>query len=220
LQEPLRKIQTFVAMIRENENLSDNGKYNLQRMTSAAGKMRQLIDDLHAFSLINSTERKFEKIDFKLIVEEVKADLKDTISEKHATIEAIEICTANVIVFQFRQLMYNLLSNALKFSQPNIPSRIVIKSSIAKGSHLDIETLSKEKDYCHITVKDNGMGFESRFKDHIFEVFKKLHGLDVSAGTGMGLAIVKKIVENHNGIITATGELGKGSTFDIYIPAS
>ena len=141
LQEPLRKIQTFVTIIleNENENLSENGKYNFQRMQLAAGRMQQLIDDLLAFSRINTTERKFEKTDLSIIIEEVKTELKDTIQEKHATIEATELCPANIIAFQFRQLMYNLISNALKFSNPDIPSHIIIKSRIVKGSNLNNE---------------------------------------------------------------------------------
>jgi len=222
LQEPLRKIQTFVTIILENENknLSENGKYNFERMQLAAGRMQQLIDDLLAFSRINTTDHKFEKTELKVVIDEVCTELKDTILEKHATIEATELCAANIIVFQFRQLMYNLISNALKFSNPKIPSHINIKSEIVKGSKLNNEKLSPEKSYCHITVKDNGIGFEPHFSERIFEVFQKLHGKDVYAGTGIGLAIVKKIVENHNGIIIATGELNKGATFDIYIPAS
>jgi signal transduction histidine kinase len=222
LQEPLRKIQTFVTIIleKEEQNLSENGKYNFQRMQLAAGRMQQLIDDLLAFSRINTTELKFEKTDLHIIIEEVKAELKDTIQEKHATIEAIELCPANIIPFQFRQLMYNLISNALKFSNPDIRSHIVIRSRIVKGSELNNEKFSPEKNYCHITVKDNGIGFESHFSERIFGVFQKLHSKEVYGGTGIGLAIVKKIVENHNGIITATSELNKGATFDIYIPAN
>ena len=222
LQEPLRKIQTFVSIIldNENKNLSDTGKYNFQRMQLAAGRMQQLIDDLLAFSRINTTDHKFEKIDLSIIIEEVKTELRDTIQEKHATIETNELCPAHVITFQFRQLMYNLISNALKFSQPDIPSHIIINSSIVKGSKLNNGKLSPEKSYCHITIKDNGIGFEPKFSERIFEVFQKLHGKDVYAGTGIGLAIVKKIVENHNGIITATSELNKGATFDIYIPTA
>ena len=222
LQEPLRKIQTFVSIIleNENENLSDTGKYNFQRMQLAAGRMQQLIDDLLAFSRINTTDHKFEKMDLSIIVEEVKTELRDTIQEKHATIEAAELCSAHIIAFQFRQLMYNLISNALKFSQPDIPSHIIINSSIVKDSKLNNRKLSPEKSYCHITIKDNGIGFEPHFSERIFEVFQKLHGKDVYAGTGIGLAIVKKIVENHNGIITATSELNKGATFDIYIPTA
>ena len=222
LQEPLRKIQTFVTIILENENknLSEKGKYNFQRMQLAAGRMQQLIDDLLSFSRINTTDHKFEKTDLNVIIEEVKTELKDTIQEKHATIEVAELCTANTIIFQFRQLMYNLISNALKFSKPEVPSHIIIKSRIVKGSKLNNEKLSPDKSYCHITVEDNGIGFEPHFSERIFEVFQKLHGKDVYAGTGIGLAIVKKIVENHNGIITATSELNKGATFDIYIPAN
>ena len=221
LQEPLRKIQTFVTIILENEfeNLSENGKYNFQRMQLAAGRMQQLIDDLLAFSRISTTELNFEKTNLNSIIDEVKNELRDTIHENHATIEAIELCSANIIAFQFRQLMYNLISNALKFSKPNVPSHIIVKSRIVKGNTLNIDKLSPEKNYCHITVKDNGIGFEPHFSERIFEVFQKLHGKEVYAGTGIGLAIVKKIVENHNGIIIATGELNKGAQFDIYIPA-
>jgi len=222
LQEPLRKIQTFVTIILENENknLSEEGKYNFRRMQLAAGRMQQLIDDLLAFSRINTTDHKFEKTELNIIVEEVKTELKDTIQEKHATIEATELCPANIIVFQFRQLMYNLISNALKFSQPDVPSHILIKSRIVRGNKLKNVKLSTEKNYCHITVKDNGIGFEPHFSERIFGVFQKLHGKDVYEGTGIGLAIVKKIVENHNGIIIATSELNKGARFDIYIPAA
>ena len=229
LQEPLRKIQTFATIIleKEKQNLSDNGKYNFQRIQSAAARMQQLIEDLLAYSRINTTERKFEKTDLNIIIEEVKTELKDTIQEKHATIEATELSPCNIIAFQFRQLMYNLISNALKFSNPDIPSHIIIKSRIVKGSKLNNarlndktgqERLSPEKNYCHITVKDNGIGFEPHFSKRIFEVFQKLHSKEEYAGTGIGLAIVKKIVENHNGIIIATSELNKGATFDIYIP--
>ena len=220
LQEPLRKIQTFVSIILENEKLTENGKYNFERMQLSAGRMQLLIDDLLAFSRIATTELKFEKTELSQIVEEVKAELKDTINDKKATIEVTELCAANIIPFQFRQLMYNLISNALKFSQADQLSHIIIASRILKGSKLNNEKLSPEKNYCHVTVKDNGIGFEPHFSERIFGVFQKLHGKEVYAGTGIGLAIVKKIVENHNGIITATSELKKGATFDIYIPAN
>jgi len=222
LQEPLRKIQTFVTIILENENknLSDNGKYNFQRMQLAAGRMQQLIDDLLAFSRINTTELKFEKTDLTNIIEEVKTELKDTIQEKQATIEATEICPANIIPFQFRQLLYNLISNALKFSTPGVPPHIIIRSRMVKGSELHNEKLSPEKLYCHITVKDNGIGFESHFSERIFGVFQKLHSKEVYEVTGNGLANGKKNVVNHNGILLSTMELHMVATFDIYIPAN
>ena len=237
LQEPLRKIQTFVTIILESDgkNLSDKGKYNFKRMQLAAGRMQQLIDDLLAFSRISTTDHKFENTDLTIIIEEVKNDLRDTIQEKKATIEVGEICPVNIIAFQFRQLLYNLISNALKFSNPKIPSHIIINSSIFKGSTINNtrqpsipasdkkdqtvqEIFSAEKNYCHISIKDNGIGFEPQFSERIFGVFQKLHSKEVYEGTGIGLAIVKKIVENHKGFITATGELNKGSTFDIYLP--
>ncbi len=221
LQEPLRKIQTFVSIILENENknLSESGKNSFLRMQMAAGRMQQLIDDLLTFSRISTTDLIFEKTELSVIVDEVKTDLRDTISEKQAIIVSEKLCSANVIAFQFRQLMYNLISNALKFSDPDVPSRILVESEIVKGNKFVSHKLSSDKNYCHIRVKDNGIGFEPHFNERIFEVFQKLHGKEVYAGTGIGLAIVKKIVENHNGIITATSSLNKGAQFDIFIPA-
>jgi PAS domain S-box-containing protein len=221
LQEPLRKIQTFVTIILENEseNLTENGKYNFERMQLAAGRMQQLIDDLLAFSRINTTELIFENVALSSIVDEVKNELRDTIQEKMAIIEYNELGSVNIIAFQFRQLVYNLISNALKFSSPNRKPLIIIKSAFVKGSKTNIESLSLKKKYCHITFKDNGIGFEPHFSERIFEVFQKLHGKETYAGTGIGLAIVKKIVENHGGIIVATSELNKTAQFDIYIPA-
>jgi two-component system CheB/CheR fusion protein len=189
-------------------------------MQLEAKRMQQLIKDLLAFSRIRTTDHKFENTDLGIIVNEIISELNDIIGEKQATITATVLCPANIIPFQFRQLMYNLISNALKFSRPGIPPRILVKSRLVKGNKLYHPKLSQDKDYCHITVKDNGIGFESHFSDHIFEVFQKLHRKEEYAGTGIGLAIVKKIVENHMGIIIATGELNKGARFDIYLPLS
>ncbi len=218
LQEPLRKIQTFIFMTVEEENLSENVKHNLLRIQLAAERMQQLIEDLLAFSKVKTTERKFEKIDLSLIINEVKEDLKDIFKAKHATIEISEMCSVNVIVFQFRQLLYNLISNALKFSKVDDPPIIQIECRIEKGNKLINEKLSPKINYYHVSIKDKGIGFEPKYSEQIFEVFKKLHSKDVYVGTGIGLAIVKKIVENHNGFIKATGELNKGVTFDIYFP--
>lgn len=221
LQEPLRKIQTFVSRISENESavLSDKGKEYFLRIQESAKRMQTLIEDLLAFSRVNTGERKFVNTGLNVIVEEVRAEFKERIEETHATIEASDLCPVNVIRFQFRQLMLNLIGNALKFSTPSVPPHIVITSTVQPGAQLNNEKLSPQKRYCHITVSDNGIGFESKFNDRIFEVFQKLHAKDEYAGTGIGLAIVKKIVENHNGLITATSELSKGARFDIYIPA-
>jgi light-regulated signal transduction histidine kinase (bacteriophytochrome) len=222
LQEPLRKIQILAGRIleKETENLSATGMDYFQRIQTAAARMRQLIEDLLVYSRTNIAERKFEMIDLNKIIEEVKAELKENIEEKHAMIEVTEMCEMNVIPFQFRQLMHNLLRNALKFSSPKRPPHILIKSRIEKGYKLNNAKLAGAKSYCHISVTDNGIGFEPEYKDRIFEVFQKLHNREEYEGTGIGLSIVKKIVENHNGIVTATGELDKGATFDIYIPVS
>jgi light-regulated signal transduction histidine kinase (bacteriophytochrome) len=220
LQEPLRKIQTFVTVIldQEKESLSERGRYNFKRMQEAAERMRQLIQGLLAFSRMNAADRKFEDTDLTAIVEEVKLELQDIIAEKDATIE-MQLSKARIIPFQFMQLMNNLMSNSLKFSRQDIPARIVIKSSTVNGEQLKHEKLSPKRKYCHISFQDNGIGFEPHFSERIFEVFQKLHSKDEYPGTGIGLAIVKKIVDNHNGYIIAKGELNKGATFDIYIPA-
>lgn len=221
LQEPLRKIQTFASRIleKEEQNLSDNGKAYFNRMQEAAKRMQTLIEDLLAYSRTSTIERKFVKTDLNIIIEEVKADLKEAIQEKNATIEATDLYKVNIIPFQFRQLMYNLISNALKFSKPAVPPHIIITSDIKEGSQLHNEKLLPEKLYCHISVTDNGIGFEPEFKDRIFEIFQRLHDRSEYQGTGIGLAIVKKIVENHNGMITGTSKLNNGARFDIYFPA-
>lgn len=219
LQEPLRKIHTFITIILENETLSDTGKHNFKRIQAATKRMQQLIEDLLEFSRFSSTDHNFESTDLSDIIEDVKSELKDTILEKNALIEYKGLCQLNIINFQFRQLINNLFSNSLKFSQLKIPPRIVIKTKIIKGSTLHDESQATAKTYCHISISDNGIGFEPQYKERIFGVFQKLHSKDVYAGTGIDLAIVKKIVENHNGIITASSELNKGARFDIYIPA-
>lgn len=220
LQEPLRKIQTFATQIieKESDNLSDSGKDKFQRMQNAAQRMQTLINDLLSYSRTNIQERKFEKVNLSAIIDEVKEDLKEELEQKGAIIETNRTCEANIIPFQFRQLLYNLASNSIKFANPDIPTIIKIDCEFAKGEDLDNESLSKEKEYCHISISDNGIGFEPQYSKKIFEVFQRLHGKLEYTGTGIGLAIVKKIVENHNGIITAKGEKNKGATFDIYIP--
>ena len=221
LQEPLRKIQTFASRIMDNEqeNLSEKGKEHFEIIDDAATRMRTLIEDLIAYSHTTSTERTFALTDLNVIIEEIKIDLEDTIIQKHATIESRNLCHAKIIPFQFRQMMSNLLYNALKFSNPDIPPHIIIDTENKKGKELDNKALLPDKEYCHISISDNGIGFDAAYNEKIFEVFQRLHGKDIYKGTGIGLAIVKKIVENHNGIIKATGKLGVGARFDIYLPS-
>jgi len=220
LQEPLRKIQTFATRIMEKEfgNLSDSGKDHFIRMQSSAQKMQTLIEDLLAYSRINTSQRVFETTDLNKIVDEVKEDLKEVIKDKKASIEVTGLGDVCIIPFQFRQLMHNLIVNSLKFSNPDNPPHIIIKSEITEGENLNNPTLAPETKYCHISVMDNGIGFEKQYKEKIFEVFQRLHAKNEYDGTGIGLSIVKKIVESHGGIITADGEPHKGAVFDIYIP--
>src|SRR5690606_4174132 len=187
------------------------------RMQSAAHRMQTLINDLLAYSRTNIQERRFEKTNINTIIEEVKGDLKEELEQKNGIIENNVIGEVDIIPFQFRQLIYNLASNSIRFSRPNIPLHIKISGKIGIGDIYNSK-LSVEKNYYHISISDNGIGFDQQYVDKIFEVFQRLHGRSEYAGTGIGLAIVKKIVDNHHGIITATGERNKGATFDIYIP--
>lgn len=220
LQEPLRKIQTFGSLLLEKEsnNLSEKGKAYFQFMQDAAKRMQALIDDLLTFSQSTVSERNFEVIDLKVIVEKVKYDLRDIIKEKQAIIEMTGSCPTPVIVFQFNQLMNNLIGNSLKFSSPQRLIHIQINCETVEGRNITTVHLSHDKTYHHISISDNGIGFEEKFSEKIFEIFRKLHSSSEYPGTGIGLAIVKKIVDNHNGRITATSEPNKGTTFDIYVP--
>ncbi|MCI9844587.1 PAS domain S-box protein [Flavobacterium pectinovorum] len=222
LQEPLRKIQTFATQIieKESDNLSDVGKDKFQRMQNAAKRMQTLINDLLSYSRTNIQERVFEKTDLSKIIDEVKEDLKEELEQHGGVIEKNRTWPIDVIPFQFRQLLYNLISNSLKFSKPGTPPVIKIDSEIIKGATLNDKKANKSSNYCHISISDNGIGFDQQYSAKIFEVFQRLHGKLEYTGTGIGLAIVKKIVENHNGFITASGEQDKGAIFDIYIPVN
>ncbi|MCW2119688.1 PAS domain-containing protein [Flavobacterium sp. 7A] len=220
LQEPLRKIQTFATLINDREapNLSQSGKDKFKRMQNAANRMQNLIQDLLAYSRTSVQERKFEKTKLSIIINEVQEDLQEELSLKKAEITVNKDCEIKVIPFQFRQLLFNLVSNSLKFAQENSPPKIAIICEIATGEELQQEQLVPENKYCRISIKDNGIGFEEEYNEKIFEVFQRLHGKEKFEGTGIGLAIVKKIVDNHNGFISAKGIHNQGATFTIYLP--
>lgn len=218
LQEPLRKIQIFSKRITEMESLSATGKDYFERMRKAAERMQNLIEDLLTYSRTGSVERDFEKIELTEIVNEVKEYLKDEILQKNATIISNDLCECPVIRFQFRQLLHNLIGNSLKFANPGRPPVITINSSIKPGKELPLAGLEKDRKYCHISVQDNGIGFDPTFSEQIFGLFQRLHGKSEYPGTGIGLSICKKIIENHHGVMTAEGEPGKGAKFHIYIP--
>jgi len=218
LQEPLRKIQTFAGLISEKEaaNLSQQGKDYFNRIKNSAERMQLLINDLLAYSRTSMSERKLETIHLADTVKEVIEDLKEEIEFKNATIKVGKMCDGEIIPFQFRQLLYNIFGNALKFAKPDAQPIISIDCEIVEKSNED----GILKKWCHINITDDGIGFDQKYGEKIFELFRSLHPKEDYNGTGIGLAIVKKIVDNHGGTISASSELGKGASFDIYIPVS
>ncbi len=220
LQEPLRKIQTFASRIVETEhdNLSPKGKDYFIRIQNAALRMQTLIEDLLAYSRTNTADKDLELVDLNKVVADVKTELRETIDEKSAIIECGDLPTLTVIAFQLRQLITNLLSNALKFSKPDVRPHIRVDASLVHGRDVPVKQLNSRKAYHHITVADNGIGFEPEYSQKIFEVFQRLHGRSEYSGTGIGLAICKKIAENHGGLITVDAQPDQGATFHVYLP--
>ena len=220
LQEPLRKIQMFTSRIRDKDytNLSDYGQKYFEIIEDAAERMQVLIQDLIAYAQTNDEERAFEETDLNVILKEVIEELSDAISEKGATVKLGNLCNAYIIPFQFHQLITNLISNSLKFAKQVLPCQITICSCVENGNNNVNKRLLAKRKYCHITYSDNGIGFEEIYNEKVFEIFQRLHGSGEYKGTGIGLAIVKKIVDNHKGIIKAFGKPNEGVTFDIYLP--
>jgi len=220
LQEPLRKIQTFISRIeeKESEKFSDSGKEYMSRIQNAADRMRLLIDDLLQFSRTNKTEKVFEKANLNTLLENSKQELSQTIEDKKAIIKNEELPISNVIPFQIQQLFTNLLNNSLKYSKKDSAPTITIRYELVSAD-TEVQIPNSTKDKFHkITFKDNGIGFEQEYADKIFVLFGRLHNKNEYSGTGIGLAICKKIVENHKGYIFAEGEPGIGSVFKVYLP--
>jgi two-component system CheB/CheR fusion protein len=221
LQEPLRKVKTFANYILDDkyESLSETNKDYFKRMMRSVEQMETLIHDLLIYSRTTIKERKFEKTNIADVIVDVKKEFEDEIREKNAIIETGNLDKIETIRFQFRQLLLNLIGNSLKYSSKKRSPRILVQSEISKGKKFNHPELLPDVNYCHISVTDNGIGFEPKYKEQIFGVFERLHDRDQYNGTGIGLAICKKIVKNHNGFISATSKLNKGTTFDIYLPA-
>jgi light-regulated signal transduction histidine kinase (bacteriophytochrome) len=220
LQEPLRKIQNFITciLLEEEKKLSASGKGYFQRLRQATKRMQALIEDLLAYSRLWNNGQKVEKTNMNVVVDEVRIHFEKALKEKKATIEVKSLGRIDMIRRQFHLVIHNLISNSLKFSGSARASHIRIKSEIVHGSELHHEGLASEINYCHIAYADNGIGFDPRYSERIFEVFQRLHGQEKYKGTGMGLAICKRIIENHHGIIQASGKVNAGAWFDIYIP--
>lgn len=220
LQEPLRKIQTFSSRIIETEyaTLSDTAKKHFTRMQKSALRMQNLIQDLIAYSRTNVKETNYESVNLLEVIEHVQETLSEELEENDVTFTLLNICEINIIPVQFTQVIHNLISNSIKFAKADHPIRIEIDCENVEGHQTGIEALNNNKHYCHIRYSDNGIGFEPQYKEKIFEVFQRLHSKDEYTGTGIGLAITKRIMENHEGIITANGNLNEGAVFDIYLP--
>ncbi|MEO8533899.1 MAG: PAS domain S-box protein [Flavobacterium sp.] len=220
LQEPLRKIQTFASRLSDldEQNISAKAKTYLGRIEVSAKRMQTLIQDLLTYSRTNSAERIFVKTNLDEIAEEVKSDFSERIEETNAIINFDPLGEATVMPFQLRQLLHNLIGNSLKFSKKGETPYIEIKAERIPGSKLKVEVDYPEKTYYCLKISDNGIGFDSEYNERIFEVFQRLNTETEFSGTGIGLAIVKKIVENHRGIITAHSEKSKGATFEVYLP--
>ncbi len=220
LQEPLRKIQTFSDRILETEyeNLSEKGKDYLLRMQAGASRMQKLIRDILAYSRTALSEKRYERTDLQELLNHAIVELDVMILEKKAVIEYDLLPTVMVIPFQIQQLFNNLLNNAMKFSKPDVPPYIQIKVDIVDGQQLEQSHTPVTKEYLHISFHDNGIGFEPEYSRKIFEVFQRLHGRQEYGGTGIGLAICKKIIDNHGGFLSAESTLGEGATFHVYLP--
>lgn len=221
LQEPLRKIQTFISRINEKdkEKMTDSGKEYLYRMERASNRMRALINDLLEYSKANLSERNFVAINLNEILNNSLAELSQNIDDKKAVINYVELPIIKGIDFQMQQLFTNLLSNSLKYSKETEIPEITINCSKINASSEPILKEKSLKKYYKITITDNGIGFEQQHSEKIFLLFNRLHGKTDYHGTGVGLAICKKIVENHKGYIFAESQPNQGATFILYLPA-
>jgi CHASE3 domain sensor protein/nitrogen-specific signal transduction histidine kinase len=220
LQEPLRKIQTFVSRLEDTDidKLSDKSILYISRIKNAATRMRSLINDLLQFSRTNKSEKVLELKDVNNLLENAKGELAEVILEKNAEVTSDKLPVMEVIPFQIQQLFINLIGNSIKYSKPEVAPKITI--TYAQVDVVDIPDLKKPKysNYHQIILKDNGIGFDPVYSEKIFELFNRLHGRETFSGTGIGLSICKKIVENHQGYIFADSQINEGATFTIYLP--
>ena len=220
LQEPLRKILTFGdSLLRNNRNeLSENDRALLMKIQSASLRMKKLIENLLSYLRLDKKERVFDFVDLNEVLKYIQNDLAENILKENAVIDASPLPVVKGISFQFEQLFTNLISNALKFRKKELSTCITIKSQVVKGEWMEKYINEPRAYYHHLTFTDNGIGFREEYADKIFEIFQRLHAQSEFAGTGMGLAICKKIVENHNGYIHATSVPGESTTIHIYLP--
>ncbi|WP_164851176.1 PAS domain-containing protein [Larkinella soli] len=221
LQEPLRKIKSFGDLLAAQYGpVLGDGVMLLERMQSASSRMQTLIRDLLAYSRL-STQRPlaFQPVDLNRVVAEVLVDLDLAVSEKGATVEVGRLPTLQGEPLQIRQAFQNLLSNALKFSEPGRPPVITVKSRLVRRADLPAAVKLYGTKYWEVQVADNGIGFEEAYRERIFGAFERLHGKNSRyLGSGIGLAIVRRVMDNHQGAVSAQGEVGIGSAFSLFFP--
>jgi light-regulated signal transduction histidine kinase (bacteriophytochrome) len=222
LQEPLRKITSFSERLKEKlpANLEPDVQLYLNRMLAATDNMRTLIDNLLEFSRTSRISEPFSRIDLNNVIAEVKADLELKIEETNTKIESDVLPVIDAIPMQMRQLFTNLFTNAIKFRKGDTNPEIHIKSSVLSDEEIENNHLRHNTKYYKIIVTDYGIGFDQEFSMKIFQIFQRLHGKAEYPGSGIGLAICKKIVENHMGRIYAESELDRGADFVIILPES
>jgi PAS domain S-box-containing protein len=211
LQEPLRKIQAFGDRLKStcNDGLNEKGQDYLERMLNAAGRAQVLINDLLSFSRVTTQAKPFTPVDLSEILDGVLSDLEIRIEQTGATVERDHLPTIDADAMQMRQILQNLIGNALKFRQEGIAPLVQVRSRM----------LTKHgEEYCEIRVIDNGIGFEQKYTDRIFQIFQRLHGRGTYEGTGIGLAICRKIAERHGGSLLAESEPNQGATFIFTMP--
>ena len=220
LQEPLRKIQAFGDRLRAKcgDEIGEQGRDYLARMQNASERMQVLIQDLLKLSRVASRAQPFAPCNLGKIVSDVLSDLEVTIEDKHARIELGALPVIDADPLQMRQLFQNLLTNALKFQKPGESPVVSIACEMAVAVGNEIAGAARGSEICHISVQDNGIGFEQKFADQIFIVFQRLHTRQEYEGTGIGLAVCRKITDRHGGAIVAKSVDGKGATFTVTLP--
>ncbi|UII26463.1 CHASE3 domain-containing protein [Fulvivirga maritima] len=223
LQEPLRKIRAFGDRLvtKYEAVLEEKGADYISRMQSAAARMQSLIDDLLKYSRVARNQEPFKPIILNELVDEVKGDLETRILETKATIDVGELPEIEGDSLQLRQLFQNLMSNALKFTPPERMPHIEVSANAITGTQVQKKynfNVDSSKQFTEIKISDNGIGFDKKYSDRIFNIFERLHGRNEFQGTGIGLAICLKVVQNHNGLISADSVEGEGATFTIVLP--
>jgi len=218
LQEPLRKIRAFVECLRDEKaaSLDGEGLLYLNRIQNAATRMTTLVADLLEFSRISSKARAFVPVDLNLIAAGVLSDLEATIAQTGGRVEVSELPTVASDAIQMRQLLQNLIGNGLKFHRPGVAPLVQVTAEIIHGR--DAVNRVRPNGACRIAVTDNGIGFEEKYLDRVFTIFQRLHGRGKFEGTGIGLAICRRIVERHGGTITARSKPEQGSVFLVTLP--